>query len=156
MKLNLPGLYDGGDLMSMPGQDPAQAAQVILPVINLIHGRASKVVETEDRLNRGLVDPCWAFAICYAAQLLISHGDGILRDSNWFQRVAELKTTLDKVSKRWKIAGELLCFPSPAAGNGLLTCPRRTIQRIGQTGPRQPPRRVRQVKTDFTNQRIAK
>lgn len=149
MKLNLPRLYDGGDLMSMPGQDPAQAAQAILPVINIIHGRACKGVETEDRLNRGLVDPCWAFAICYAAQLLISHGDGILRDPSWFQRVAELKTTLDKVSKRWKIAGE--SFVLPRQRDGLLTCQRRTIQRIGQTGPRQPPRRVRQVKTSQIN-----
>jgi hypothetical protein len=111
MKLNQ------GDLVPAIGPIPildpnhhAQAAHRIKLVAYTIHGKAGKLAECEDQLNRGAVDPCWAFAMCYAAQLLIQHGDGVLNDPNWFQKVADLKVVLDKVAKRWKIAGELFLF----------------------------------------------
>jgi hypothetical protein len=113
MKLNYPGLVGG--IVRDPSH--AQAVHVMQHIVNTIASKASKLAEFEDSLNRGAFDPCWAFAMCYASQLLIVHGDnGPLKDDGWFQKVAELKATLDKVSKRWKIAGEFLSQKAADAG----------------------------------------
>jgi len=44
----------------------------------------------------------------YASLLLISHGDGVLQDSEWLQKVESFKSTLERFTSRWKIAGRLL------------------------------------------------
>lgn len=74
-------------------------------VIDVIHGKAGKVAQVEE-LDRGAVDPSWAFAMCYASELLISYGANTLQDPNWFQKVSDLRAALERVSKRWKIAEE--------------------------------------------------
>lgn len=107
MKLNQAELLGG--IVRDPNH--VRAIRVMQHVIHIIAGKASKLAESEDLLTRGAFDPCWAFAMCYAAQLLVVHGgDGALRDDGWFMKVAELRTTLEKVSKRWNIAGEF-CPP---------------------------------------------
>jgi hypothetical protein len=109
MKLHHPSLFGGIGPMSIIGQNNTQAAHDIRVTIEIIHGKAGKLVQSDDLLNKGVVDPSWAFAMCYASQLLIAHGDGTLQDANWFQKVTNLRNALDKISKRWKIAGELPC-----------------------------------------------
>ncbi len=106
MKLNQPGLFGGLDPMSVPDPYHTEAIQRVRNVANVIHGKASKLAESEDRLSGGGVGPCWAFAMSYASQLLIAHGDNVLQDANWFSKVTNLRTALDKLSKRWMIAGK--------------------------------------------------
>ena len=108
MKLNHRDLFGAMDPMPILDPNQAQAAQKVRLVTDIIHGKAGKLAQCEDQLSRGAVDPCWAFAMCYAALLLIAHGDDVLHDADWFQKVANLRIALDKVSKRWKIAGELV------------------------------------------------
>ncbi|KAK4042252.1 hypothetical protein C8A01DRAFT_33752 [Parachaetomium inaequale] len=104
MKLNHRGLFGAMDPIPILDPNHAQAAQKIRLVTDVVHGKAGKLAQCEDQLSRGAVDPCWAFAMCYAALLLIAHGDDALHDADWFQKVANLRIALDKVSKRWKIA----------------------------------------------------
>ena len=106
MKLNQPGLFGGLDPMSLPDPSHTEAIQRVRNVANVIHGKSGRLAESEDRLSSGGVSPCWAFAVSYASQLLIAHGDNVLQDANWFSKVTNLRTTLDKLSKRWMIAGE--------------------------------------------------
>ena len=106
MKLNQPRLFGGLDPTSLPDPYHTEAIQRVRNVVNVIHGKASKLAESEVQLSSGGVGPCWAFAVSYASQLLIAHGDNVLQDANWFPKVSNLRTSLDKISKRWMIAGE--------------------------------------------------
>jgi hypothetical protein len=81
-------------------------ALAILKVIDYIHGKACNLAESEDRLESGTISPCWAFAMSYASLLLITHGDDVLHDAGWLDKVGNLRSALDMVSRRWKIAGE--------------------------------------------------
>lgn len=106
MKLNQPGLFGG--IGPMPTADPTHtaAAKMIQLVINFIHGEANSLAGSEERLSAGALAPCWAFAMCYASLLLVSHGDGVLQDADWVLKVDNLRKALKKVSQRWKIAGK--------------------------------------------------
>jgi hypothetical protein len=117
MKLNHPGLLGGADPLSLLS-DP-QAVQRIRVLTTVIHGKAGKLAAAQQRLNTGAEAPCWAFAMSYASLLLISHGNGVLQDADWFSRVENLMGSMGKVSKRWIIAGELL----PPRPGGALTGP---------------------------------
>ncbi|KAK3300152.1 uncharacterized protein B0H64DRAFT_414237 [Chaetomium fimeti] len=98
MKLHQPGLFGGIGPMSIMGQGNPQAVNAIRVTTDMIHGKAAKLAQSDDQLNRGLVDPSWAFAMCYASQLLVSHGDNVLQDANWYQKVTILRNALDKNS----------------------------------------------------------
>ncbi|KAK4242707.1 hypothetical protein C8A03DRAFT_40048 [Achaetomium macrosporum] len=102
MKLNHPGLLGGADPLSLLS-DP-QAVQRIRVLTTVIHGKAGKLAASEHRLSTGAEAPCWAFAMSYASLLLISHGNGVLQDADWFSRVENLMVSMEKVSKRWIIA----------------------------------------------------
>jgi len=104
MKLHQPGLFANIGPMSIMGQNYAQDVYLIRNIIEVIHGKAGKLLQFDDQLSAGGVDPSWAFAMCYASQLLISHGSGVLKDHNWGGKVANITYALDKISKRWKIA----------------------------------------------------
>lgn len=106
MKLHQPGLFANIGPMSIMGQNYAQDVYLIRNIIEVIHGKAGKLLQFDDQLSAGGVDPSWAFAMCYASQLLISHGSGVLKDHNWGGKVANITYALDKISKRWKIAGQ--------------------------------------------------
>jgi hypothetical protein len=106
MKLNQPGLFSGIDPMSTSDPSHVQAVQRIRIFTDVIHGQAGKLVEQQERLRKGSIAPCAAFAMSYAALLLISHGDGVLQDDQWLMKVENLRSTLEQVSKRWKVAGE--------------------------------------------------
>ncbi|KAK4129206.1 hypothetical protein N657DRAFT_639781 [Parathielavia appendiculata] len=109
LKLNQPALFGG--IGSIPCVDPTHdeaARGIIRTVIDVIHDKAGSLAKSQDRLKRGAIGPSWAFAMCYASLLLIHHGDGALQDSGWLDKVRHLKSTLDKVANRWKIA-ELYC-----------------------------------------------
>lgn len=75
-------------------------------VIEVIHGKAGKLLHAQNQPSKSSVDPCWALAMCQAALLLVWHGDDVFGDSNWRQKVTTLKMALDKVSRTWKVAGE--------------------------------------------------
>lgn len=75
----------------------------IQTIIDIIHGKAGKIAQAEE-LDRGAIDPSWAFAMCYASQLLISYGYNTLQDLNWLQKVTDIRAALERVSMRWKIA----------------------------------------------------
>ncbi|KAL2166908.1 hypothetical protein VTG60DRAFT_2016 [Thermothelomyces hinnuleus] len=104
MKLHQPHLAGMPDPLTMM-IDPSHAEDTtrMRTVIDVIHGKAGKVTQIEE-LDRGAVDPSWAFAMCYASQLLISYGYNTLQDLNWLQKVADLRAALERVSRRWKIA----------------------------------------------------
>ncbi|KAK4100692.1 hypothetical protein N658DRAFT_427224 [Parathielavia hyrcaniae] len=113
LKLNQPALFGGLGAM-IPScvvdnhhldltHDEA-ARGIIRTVIDVIHDKADGLAKSGDRLRRGAIDPCWAFAMCYAALLLVSHGDGALQDAAWLDKVCDLRAALDKVALRWKIA----------------------------------------------------
>jgi hypothetical protein len=103
MKLNYPALLGGFDPISIVNQGVVRA---IRRVIDDIHGKACNLAESEDRLDRGAISPCWAFAMSYASQLLIAYGDDAFQDAGWLDKVGNLRSALDKLSRRWKIAGE--------------------------------------------------
>jgi len=107
MKINEPILFAGPNTMPFPDPNHGAAVQRIRNVIQFVVGKSVKLAEAEDRVSAGIVDPCWALAMCDAAQLLITHGDNVLGDAAWFAKVTNLRTVLDKIAKRWKIAGEL-------------------------------------------------
>lgn len=109
MKLHHSGLFGRIGPVSVMSQTHAQDVQIIRNITGAIHGKVGKLVQSDDQLTRGAIDPSWAFAMSYASRLLISHGNGVLQDINWDQKVANLTYALDKVSKRWKIAGEFSC-----------------------------------------------
>ncbi|KAJ4296979.1 hypothetical protein N0V88_003895 [Collariella sp. IMI 366227] len=102
MKLNQPGLYAGTGPNSVPNPAQAQSVQHIRVVMNVIHGRG-RAIDSNDQLNLGAVPPCWGFAMGYASQLLIFHADDALQIPNWFVKVEEMRASLEKLSKRWKI-----------------------------------------------------
>jgi hypothetical protein len=119
MKLHQPGLFSA---MEPPMVDPThvQAVQIIKIMTKTVHGRATKCAAlsvqasaqasaqaSDERLAAGALSPYWAFAMSYAALLLVMHGDGVLDDAaGWCAKVADLRGMLGKVSKRWKIAGK--------------------------------------------------
>jgi hypothetical protein len=104
MKLHHSGLFPGFGPMSVMDQNFSQDAYMIRNITEAIHGKAGKLVQFDDQLNRGAVDSSWAFVMYYASQLLISHGGGVLNVDKWDEKVGNLRYALDKVSKRWKIA----------------------------------------------------
>jgi uncharacterized membrane protein len=104
MKLHYSGLFGGIGPMPVMCQNHVQDVQIIRNITSVILGKAGKLVQSEDQLTSGAIDPSWEFAMYYASLLLISHGDNVLQDMNWAQKVDNLTYALDKVSKRWKIA----------------------------------------------------
>ncbi|AEO70175.1 85e784a5-aa62-49f1-8cce-aec5911353d2 [Thermothielavioides terrestris] len=120
MKLNQPGLFSGIDPMSTSDPSHVQAVQRIRIFTDVIHGQAGKLVEQQERLRKGSIAPCAAFAMSYAALLLISHGDGVLQDDQWLMKVENLRSTLEQVSKRWKVA-EWYCESVKVALDNRLT-----------------------------------
>ncbi|KAL2271008.1 hypothetical protein VTJ83DRAFT_379 [Remersonia thermophila] len=85
----------------------AHAAHVIASAIARVHAKASEMIERPEArllLERGALEPCWGFAMCYASQLLLSHADGALLDPMWLAKVTSMRAALEKVSKRWRIA----------------------------------------------------
>ncbi len=104
MKLNQPGLIGG--LEPILDQQQTDAVRWVRTPVNMIQGKANKLVESEERLNAGCISPCWGFAMCYASQLLILHGDGVFGDHEWLPKVDSLKFPMERLSKRWKITGK--------------------------------------------------
>ncbi|KAL2199037.1 hypothetical protein P885DRAFT_31089 [Corynascus similis CBS 632.67] len=104
MKLHQPHLAGMPDPVTML-TDPDHLEDVlrIRTIIDIIHGKAGKIAQAEE-LDRGAIDPSWAFAMCYASQLLISYGYNTLQDLNWLQKVTDIRAALERVSMRWKIA----------------------------------------------------
>ncbi|KAL2017656.1 hypothetical protein VTK56DRAFT_1870 [Thermocarpiscus australiensis] len=66
--------------------------------------KATAIAQSDAGLSTGGLAPCWAFAIYYAASLLISYGNGLFQDENWPLNVGKLSNALEVISKRWKIA----------------------------------------------------
>ncbi|KAK4147823.1 uncharacterized protein C8A04DRAFT_24378 [Dichotomopilus funicola] len=106
MKLNYPGLMGMHDPMEflMPNPSHTQAVSNTRTVIEVIHGKAGKLLQADNHPNKSSIDPCWALAMCQAALLLVWHGDDVFGDSSWRQKVTTLKMALDKVSRTWKVA----------------------------------------------------
>ncbi|KAK4243483.1 hypothetical protein C7999DRAFT_18162 [Corynascus novoguineensis] len=104
MKLHQPHLAGMPDPVTMlTDPDHLEDVSRIRRIIDIIHGKAGKIAQAGE-LDRGAVDPSWAFAMCYASQLLISYGYNTLQDPNWLQKVTDIRAALERVSKRWKIA----------------------------------------------------
>ncbi|KAL1835711.1 hypothetical protein VTJ49DRAFT_6199 [Mycothermus thermophilus] len=112
LKLNSAGLL--GSINPSPTAWPldthhtqAQAARIITSVIARVNAKADEIIEWQDvrqLLERGAIEPCWGFAMCYASQLLISHANGALLDPMWPAKIANMRAALDEVAKRWRIA----------------------------------------------------
>lgn len=119
MKINQPGLLAGvigssasasSSSVTTPGADPndKRPVETIRSVISSIYSSTLNADQTEQGLRIGAVAACGAFSMYYASLLLISHGDGVLQDSEWLQKVESFKSTLERFTSRWKIAGRLL------------------------------------------------
>lgn len=106
IKLSQPGLLAGLAPMVTASMDYASAVKTIQSVINCAGEQATLISQTPERLAMGAVAPCWAITMYHASLLLISHGNSGLGYMDWLQRVEQLKSSLDLISKRWKIAGE--------------------------------------------------
>ncbi|KAK0734308.1 hypothetical protein B0T26DRAFT_64377 [Lasiosphaeria miniovina] len=102
MKLNQPGLLAGFPT------DNAQPIETIRSVIKSVYSTALNNAASTSRLSNGGVSPCGAFALYYASLLLISHGEGVLEDAGWLQKVEVLKKSLEWFSARWKLADKYL------------------------------------------------
>lgn len=113
MRLNQPTLFAGPHEMPVVDPNYALAVNRIRNVTTFIAGKSVKLAESEDRLNAGFIDPGWALAMRDAGQLLIDHGEKELLDAGWLAKVTSLRAVLDKIAKRWKIAGESLPFHLP-------------------------------------------
>lgn len=112
MKFNQPDLFGGVGPMATPDPSLARATETIRTVINVIQDEVANLAQSGDRLvSTGALAPSWAFAMYYAALLLVSHGPGALQDAHWLSKVERLKSALDTISRRWKIAGEPFFLP---------------------------------------------
>ena len=110
MKLNQTRLLAGIGPMVGPmvpqSMDYTRAAKAIESVVKCAGEQATLIAQNPERLAAGAVAPCWAITMYHASLLLVSHGNGGLGYMDWLQRVEQLKSSLDLISKRWKIAGE--------------------------------------------------
>ncbi|KAK3393696.1 hypothetical protein B0H63DRAFT_516866 [Podospora didyma] len=115
MKLNQPGLLAG-----LPISDPndTRPVETIRSVIKYIYNTSINVM-SETRLNNGAIAPSAAFSLYYAALLLISHGDGVLEDTEWHQKLESLKRCLEAYATRWKLAEKYLESINIALSNKL-------------------------------------
>jgi UDP-2,3-diacylglucosamine pyrophosphatase LpxH len=48
------------------------------------------------------------FCLYYGAMLLIAHGDNVLDDAQWLQKVESFQNLLKLCTNRWRIAGQYL------------------------------------------------
>ncbi|KAK3987018.1 hypothetical protein QBC44DRAFT_310723 [Cladorrhinum sp. PSN332] len=100
MKLNAPGLT--GMAPSVPGS--TSSAEKVRFAIEYIHSVANNLDQYRTLLRLGKVAPSWAFAMMYAALLLINHGNDVLGDMAWLQKVENLRKLLEIQAGRWRIA----------------------------------------------------
>ena len=103
MELNQPGLGGTSPMMAQD-MDRIRAATTIQHIVGFVRDEAVHLAQSTDRLNAGAQAPCWASAIYHASMLLVSHGNSVSQNANWLLTVEQLKSTLDTMSKRWKIA----------------------------------------------------
>ncbi|KAL2165399.1 hypothetical protein VTH06DRAFT_697 [Thermothelomyces fergusii] len=107
MKLHQPHMAGMTAPLAVLVMDPSHVedATRMRAIVDVVHGKAGRVAQVE-ALDRGAVDPSWAFAMCYASQLLISYGCSTLQDPDWFRKVSDLRAALERLARRWKIAEE--------------------------------------------------
>ncbi|KAK4228523.1 hypothetical protein QBC38DRAFT_454107 [Podospora fimiseda] len=100
MKLNSPGL--AGMAPSVPGS--TSSAEKVRFAIDYIHSVVNHVDQYRNLLRLGKVAPTWAYAMMYAALLLIRHGNDVLGDVAWLPKVENLRKLLELQAGRWRIA----------------------------------------------------
>jgi hypothetical protein len=105
MKLNAPGLLPG---MAPSALASTSSAEKVRWAIGYIYGAVQNVEQYRILVKQGKVAPSWAFAMLYAALLLINHGNGVLGDIAWPQKVENLRNLLELHAQRWRIAGMFL------------------------------------------------
>ncbi|KAK3329529.1 hypothetical protein B0H66DRAFT_526913 [Apodospora peruviana] len=119
MKVNQPGLLAGASALPSVGTTDVRPIETIRSVIDSVCSAALTVEQSGLGLSHGGFAPCGAFAAYYAALLLISHGDGVLHDSEWLLKVESLKKTLESLCGRWTIAEKYLESVNIALSNRL-------------------------------------
>jgi hypothetical protein len=103
MKANQPYLLSG---MSNPQEANARHVNVINSVISSLYQTSRTVNSNITMPQLATSAPAEAFALYYATMLLMSHGDNVLNQPDWLQKIESFQQTLRIVNKRWRIAGE--------------------------------------------------
>lgn len=102
MKLNQPGLLAGASSVLLPRGVVGGVAVDVRPIETI-----RSVIDSVcgEALTMDSPAPCEGFAAYYACLILISHGDGVLHDSEWLIKVESLKKAMESVGRRWTVAG---------------------------------------------------
>lgn len=103
MKLNQPGLLAGASVLPHGGAVDVRPIATTRSVINSVCNESLTMAQAG--LNEPGLAPCGGFAAYYASLILISHGDGVLQDSEWLLKVESLKKAMESMSQRWTVAG---------------------------------------------------
>ncbi len=107
MKINQPYLLAGRNALQSMGPIDPRPIETIKSVINSIVSSAQTLTEqTGEHHINGNISPTGAFSVYYAALLLISHGDDVLQEPAWLQKVETLRGALRVYASRWKLAGK--------------------------------------------------
>lgn len=106
MKLNQPGLLAGASVLPHVhgGTVDVRPIATIRSVVDFVCSESLTMEQAG--LNEPGLAACGGFAAYYASLILISHGDGVLQDSEWLLKVESLKKAIESVGRRWTVGGE--------------------------------------------------
>ena len=83
-----------------------RSVETIRSVTESIFTSALNIEQCGPNPYPSLLAPCAPVAAYYAADILVSHGEDWLQDTDWLRKVECLKRYLMFLGQRWKIAGE--------------------------------------------------